>query len=167
MVARSRKPCSRSAPPGRPACGGPRTPADICADLERFDPHLCGILTAHIRNPANRLQTQRILRHLIIEQALTAASAAATASVFWWIAGEWPFRPAYELFRAFAAEFGHGATLVPAKGDHARRRGAEFRALVEPRLTRLLPETLRDCPLTPGRAPQKRSRLPAIEEEDA
>jgi len=157
---------------------GPRTLEDVERDLTQADLPFHMSLAEHVRNPENREQTLRLLKHLIMEEALTKPSIHATVAVYSWLVKGWPYRPSYELYKGFERELGEAGNIRTSRQEHARMRLQEFQELALPVLRfkigfiRLLGDELIGEGRLEGRLRNKRPRrdsaqLPAIPEEDS
>ena len=130
---------------------GPRTLEAIFEDLESsgHSSYYSGI-ARHIRNPANREQTFRLIRHLIIEQALARQkvedSAQTVLSVIQWIActqiagktnpydgvGEWSYRTTFDLYKSVCDAWKLAASMCPSRQERVFLGLIEFKSRAEP-----------------------------------
>lgn len=130
---------------------GPRTLEAIIEDLKAsgHSSNYSGV-AEHIRNPANREQTVRLIRHLVSEQALTKQnvedSAQTVLSVIQWItctpiagnknpydgAGEWSYRTTFDLYKGVCDAWKLAASMCPSRQDRVFSGLIEFKSRAEP-----------------------------------
>lgn len=150
-----------------------RTVQDVEASVAELDLPLHLHLAAHVRQPANRSQTLRLLRHLLVEQILTAPSIHPLTAVYAWIVSDWSYRPAHDLYRGFLGEFELAGRICPARLESVQARLEEFRlgtvGVLRGKTGLVLVEERADLVDRSAGALHKRRRssLPSIPEEDA
>lgn len=147
----------------------PRTLADIDEDLEHADCPLFKAIGDYVCDPFNKETSVRLMRHLIVEQVISADSIDGIVMAYRWLVRDWSYRPAYELYQAFLGEFGVASRLDPKKYQNiALRRSEEFKTAVSGILKAKVGLMLAGESPKNERRSEKRPResLPTIPEEE-
>ncbi len=162
----SKRSTQHSVDQSRSSCNPTRTVADVEKDAVAMIMPFHQALSKHIRQPMNRAQTLRIMRHLVIEQAIITHEGQSMASVLRWMVEGWPYRHAYDMYKGFLDHIQQAEEVCPERIENIRRVRDGFTSIMGPTLKAKLRFVLVEGPSTPERKKLKRySDLPPIPEE--